>query len=188
MVVADHLVWYLVVFLGVSGSSESIGFAVVLALDQLDPIIEFFDFDGPSGLLWSNGADCLEVLEMSVVCSDLDLVSGVSEVVSPVCKGCHNGEEFLFVDRTVSLDWGEVFGQEAMGRVVFLWACDITAIIAWSEVSVSKIVCFSGLNCARIGWLVNISFSFLKAVIWGVSQCHGSFFRISSVRDSVILE
>jgi hypothetical protein len=87
VVVIDHLVYCLVIILGVGSPGESVSLAVVLALNELDHVVENFWLNDPLHLLRSIGADDNEELEVLVVCLDLYLVSGTSEVVSPALKG-----------------------------------------------------------------------------------------------------
>ncbi len=89
------------------GPGEGIGHAVILAFDELDSVVEFFEFNCLTSLLWLIGADCFEILKVLVVSADLDLVSGASEIMGPVLKGCHNSKEFLLVDCIVLFCQGE---------------------------------------------------------------------------------
>jgi hypothetical protein len=108
VVIANYLVRHLVICLGVKSLGKSISLAVVFTLNKLDSVVEFFELDGPPGLLLSVSADCLKIRKVSVVSSDFDLVSGALEAVSPMFKGSHNGEEFLFIGSVVVLGWGEL--------------------------------------------------------------------------------
>jgi hypothetical protein len=76
--VINHPVGWPLVYLWVGCPSKGICFAVCLALDKLDPIVELLEFDCLLGLLRSVGAHCRRVLKVPVIRMYFDLVLSAS--------------------------------------------------------------------------------------------------------------
>ncbi len=74
MVITDYSVKWGFVYSSVSRPGEGICLTVHIAFIESDSVVEFFEFDYPSGLLRSIGANSLEQFKVLVICVDFDLV------------------------------------------------------------------------------------------------------------------
>jgi hypothetical protein len=90
VVIADHPVGLPLICLWAGYHGKGIRPAVRLALDELDPVVEFLEFDNPPGLLLSIGANCPKVFRILIICTHFDPAPNASQVVRPVLEGSHN--------------------------------------------------------------------------------------------------
>ncbi len=110
--VADHLVGWPLVSLRVSCLGESVRLAVYLAFSELDPVVDFLEFNCLLCWLRSISAHRLDILEVPVVCTYCDPVFRALQIVCPMLEGSHDGQKFLLIDRVVLFSRRELLRQE----------------------------------------------------------------------------
>ena len=77
-------------------------------------VVEFCEFGGGACLAWRDLLRFAEVLQVAVVCPDVEF-RAVAKEVSPVLKTCHHRAQLLVVDLVVAFGVVERLAEEAEG-------------------------------------------------------------------------
>jgi hypothetical protein len=84
---------------------EEVGDGVHMSQYVVKYEVEVLEEFHPPGLSASNFLGLAKVLEVFVVCSDMDGVVGAKEIGATAFKSVYNGGHFFIVDVVVSFGW-----------------------------------------------------------------------------------